>query len=88
MTKTYGSYRKDGLDIYTFECRHCGRIWVTTGAPVGFVKSGYQNHESACGRMTPEQRRRRDLRDVKRWTNKPPRAARITIYGATGEGSE
>jgi len=75
----FGRYSDIGRNLYVFRCKHCGREWTCTGAPVGFVKASYQRHEHECGHLTEQERRKRDRRDIRRWTKEPPRAARITL---------
>jgi hypothetical protein len=80
-------------DKYFFSCRHCGRTWNAAGmgtasratwdsgrrigANTGFVASASSNHEDGCATKTPEQRRKTNERDERRWRKSPPVACRI-----------
>lgn len=82
----FGATAKPGLVVivggagYNFGCGTCGRRWDMPygGYAVGFVKAAANTHTWRCARLTPQERRKQNARDERRWAKTPPKNA--TVY--------
>jgi hypothetical protein len=73
--------------LYVCACRHCGRAWDHEGCSatsiraragksnaMGFIVAAAAQHEAACARLTPAERRAANARAEARWKANPPRS--------------